>query len=45
MNDGHQSQLLLYQTEDGKTRLEVRLADETIWLSQNQMAERLCERA
>ena len=31
--------LMLYQTEDGKTRLEVRLENETVWLSQNQMAE------
>jgi len=30
---------LLYQTEDGKTRLEVRLQDETVWLTQKRMAE------
>jgi len=39
MNDEPESQLLLYQTEDGKTRLEVRLENETVWLTQNQMAE------
>ena len=33
------SDLILYQTEDGKTRLEVRLQDETVWLSQKLMAE------
>ncbi len=33
------SELILYQTEDGKTKLEVRLQDETVWLSQKQMAE------
>ncbi len=33
------SQLLIYQTEDGATRLEVRLADETVWLSQKLMAD------
>jgi len=33
------SQLILYQTEDGGTRLEVRLDAETVWLSQAQMAE------
>lgn len=33
------SQIILYQTEDGKTRLEVRLEDETVWLSQKMMAE------
>ena len=31
--------VLLYQTEDGKTRIEVRLQGETVWLSLNQMAE------
>jgi len=33
------SQFLIYQTKDGKTRLEVRLEDETVWLSQKLMAE------
>ncbi len=32
-------EFLLYQTEDGRTRLEVRLQAETVWLTQNQMAE------
>ena len=33
------SSLLLYQTEDGETRIEVRLLDETVWLTQPQMSE------
>jgi hypothetical protein len=33
------SQFVLYQTEDGQTRLEVRLDGETVWLSQKLMAE------
>ncbi|MHB9027943.1 MAG: virulence RhuM family protein [Candidatus Latescibacterota bacterium] len=33
------SQIILYQTEDGQTRLEVRLEDETVWLSQKMLAE------
>lgn len=33
------SSLILYQTEDGQTRIEVQLLDETVWLSQSQMAE------
>ncbi|MBL7181315.1 MAG: hypothetical protein ISS65_14085, partial [Desulfobacterales bacterium] len=33
------SEIVLYQTEDGKTKIEVRLQDETVWLSLNQMAE------
>nr|WP_287413375.1 virulence RhuM family protein [Pseudodesulfovibrio sp.] len=33
------SELLLYQTEDGQTRIDVRLEEETVWLSQAQMVE------
>ncbi len=33
------SDLILYQTEDGRTRLEVRLKGETAWLSLNQLAD------
>jgi hypothetical protein len=33
------SSLILYQTEDGRTRLECRLAEATLWLTQAQMAE------
>ena len=29
-------EILLYQTEDGKTRLEVQFQGETVWLSQAQ---------
>lgn len=36
---GHESEILLYQTEDGLTRIDVRLVDETVWLTQMQMAE------
>jgi hypothetical protein len=39
MTNEPQSPVLLYQTSDGATRLEVRMEDETVWLSQNQMAE------
>lgn len=35
------SQFLIYQTEGGQTRLTVRLEGETVWLSQNMMAELL----
>lgn len=31
--------LLLYKTEDGQTRIQCRLEEETLWLSQAQMAE------
>jgi len=33
------SEIVLYQTEDGRTRLEVRLENESVWLSLNQLAE------
>jgi hypothetical protein len=33
------SEILLYQTEDGKTKVEVRMENETIWLTQAQMVE------
>jgi hypothetical protein len=33
------AQILIYQADSGETRLEVRLQDETVWLTQNLMAE------
>jgi hypothetical protein len=33
------SNLILYQTEDGKTRIQCRFEDESIWLTQAQIAE------
>ena len=33
------SEMLIYQNENGQTELEVKLQDETLWLSQKQMAE------
>jgi hypothetical protein len=35
----HNAEILLYQTQDGRTRVEVRFAGETAWLSLGQMAE------
>lgn len=32
-------EILFYQTDDGGTRIDVRLHDETLWLTQMQMAE------
>jgi hypothetical protein len=34
-----QTGFILYQTEDGRTRIECRLENETIWLTQAQIAE------
>lgn len=33
------NQIIMYQTEDGLTKIEVTLENETVWLSQDQMAE------
>lgn len=35
----NQSELILYQTEDGNTRIDVTFQGDTAWLSQQQMAE------
>jgi hypothetical protein len=41
MADGNppQSEIILYQTEDGRTRIQCRLENETIWLTQALIAE------
>lgn len=31
--------IIIYQLEDGKTKIDVKLEDETVWLSQQQMTE------
>ncbi len=33
------SQLIIYQSENGETKLDVRFQDETVWLTQKLMAE------
>jgi hypothetical protein len=33
------TEIILYNTEDGKTRVEVKMENETVWLTQGQMAE------
>jgi len=38
-NIPEKSEFLFYTTEDGKTRVEVRLLDETVWLTQKVIAE------
>ncbi len=37
-NVANQSQIVIYQTEDGKTKLDVRLENGTVWLTQKLMA-------
>lgn len=33
------NKIVIYQTDDGKTQLDVKLENETVWLTQTQMAE------
>ena len=33
----HSSEILLYQTIDGETKIDVRLEDEMVWLNQRQL--------
>jgi len=35
----NESNILIYQTEDGSTKIETRLQDETVWLTQAQLCE------
>lgn len=35
----NQGNIVIYQTEDGDTKIDVRFVDETVWLTQQQMAE------
>lgn len=39
LNNPSHTELLIYQTEDGRTRIQVRLENETVWLTQKLMAE------
>jgi len=32
-------QIILFQTQEGETKIEVRLANESVWLTADQMAE------
>jgi hypothetical protein len=38
-NQSSSSQFLIYQTEDGKIKIDVRFEDESVWLTQQLMAE------
>lgn len=34
-----ENEIIIYQTQDGQTKIDVRLENEIVWLTQNQMAE------
>lgn len=35
----NKSEIILYQTEDGTTEVDVKLVENTVWLNQSQMSE------
>ena len=37
--DNMNGDIIIYQTEDGLTKIDVKVENETVWLSQQQMAE------
>ena len=39
MSDSNTGEFILYASEDGELKIDVRLLDETVWLTQKQMAE------
>lgn len=39
MEDSRNNNIIIYQTEDGITQIEVRLENENVWLTQQQMAD------
>src|ERR1035437_2156950 len=39
MNEEKNNKIIIYKTEDGRTKIEVAVEGETVWLSQKQMAE------
>jgi hypothetical protein len=39
MNKEQKGVIILYQTDNGKTKIEVCLENENVWLSKQQMAE------
>ena len=34
-----ENDIIIYQTEDGQTQIDVRLENDTVWLTQAQMVE------
>ena len=38
-DDLNQGNIVIYQTDNGNTKIDVRFVDESVWLTQQQMAE------
>ena len=39
LNNTTSQEIIIYQTEDGAVKIDVRMAEETVWLSLDLMAE------
>ncbi len=39
MIDNSKGDIIIYQTDDGLTKIDVKVENETVWLSQQQMAD------
>lgn len=39
MSENPQGDIIIYQTDDGDTKIDVRFVDETVWLTQAQLVE------
>lgn len=39
LTNENQGEIVIYQTDDGDTKIDVRFIDETVWLTRKQMAE------
>ena len=37
--EGNNNNLVIYQADDGMTKIDVKIEDETLWLSQQHMAD------
>ncbi|MGA2623112.1 MAG: hypothetical protein ABSF91_04600 [Bacteroidota bacterium] len=37
-SEGRKGEIVIYKAEDGQTAIDVRLQDETVWLTQDEMA-------
>ena len=38
-NKMEENKIIIYQTEDGQTQIDVRLENDTVWLTQAQMVD------
>lgn len=39
MNNNYKGEIIIYQTEDGLSKIDVKIENETVWLSLDQMAD------